>query len=96
MSIDGFERLYHDADARTEPVTVAVAGGDDPTVLEALRIAGDRGWVRPILVGPEPRIREHRRVERDRPRRLRHRARRGGRDRRGGRRRGPRPAMPGR
>lgn len=58
MPIDGFDRLFRDADARTEPVRVAAAGGDDPTVIEALRIAVDRGWVRPILVGPEERIRE--------------------------------------
>ena len=58
MPIDGFKRLYHDADQRPQPVAVAVAGGDDPTVLEAMRIACDSGWVRPILVGPEPRIRE--------------------------------------
>jgi len=57
MGLDGFYRLYHDADARSEPVSVAVAGGDDPTVLEAMRIACDSGWIRPILVGPEPRIR---------------------------------------
>jgi phosphate butyryltransferase len=57
MPLDGFDRLFRDADARTEPVGVAAAGGDDPTVLEALRIAADRGWVRPILVGPEERIR---------------------------------------
>jgi phosphate butyryltransferase len=57
MPLDGFDSLYRDADARTEPVKVAAAGGDDPTVLEALRIAADRGWVEPILVGPEPRIR---------------------------------------
>ncbi len=36
---------------------MAAAGGDDPTVLEALRVAADRGWVEPILVGPEPNIR---------------------------------------
>src|SRR5437899_6621893 len=53
MSLDGFDRLDQGADARTEPVSVAAAGGDDPTVLAALRIATDRGWVRPILVGPE-------------------------------------------
>ena len=58
MPIDGFKRLYHDADRRTAPTSVAVAGGDDPTVLEAMRIAADSGWVQPILVGPEPRIRE--------------------------------------
>jgi phosphate butyryltransferase len=57
MAIDGFKRLYHDADRRTVPASIAVAGGDDPTVLEAVRIASDSGWVHPILVGPEPRIR---------------------------------------
>src|SRR5262245_59004414 len=56
MPLDGFDRLRESADARTEPVSVAAAGGDDPTVLEALRIAGDRGWVRPILVGPGSRL----------------------------------------
>ena len=35
---------------------VAVAGGDDPTVLEALQIAVDRGWVRPIVFGQEDAI----------------------------------------
>ena len=58
MGIDGFKRLYHDSDQRAVPAAVAVAGGDDPTVLEAMRIACDCGWVQPILVGPEPRIRE--------------------------------------
>ncbi len=55
--LDGFDILFRDADARPEPVGVAVAGGDDRTVIEALRTAVDRGWVRPILVGPEERIR---------------------------------------
>ena len=58
MGIDGFTRLYHDADQRTSPVRLAVAGGDDPTVLEAMRIACDCGWAQPILVGPERTIRE--------------------------------------
>jgi phosphotransacetylase len=58
MSLDGFDRLFRDADARAEPIRIAAAGGDDPTVIEALRIAADRGWVRPVLVGPEERIRE--------------------------------------
>jgi phosphotransacetylase len=57
MPLDGFNRLYHDADQRMPRVSVAVAGADDPTVLEAMRIACDCGWVRPILVGPEPEIR---------------------------------------
>jgi phosphate butyryltransferase len=57
MGLDGFYRLYHDADARALPASVAVAGGDDPTVLEAMRVACDCGWARPILVGPDPHIR---------------------------------------
>ncbi len=57
MGLDGFKRLYHNADSRSGPAPVAVAGGDDPTVLEAMRIATDSGWVQPILVGPERRIR---------------------------------------
>jgi phosphate butyryltransferase len=56
MALDGFNRLYHDADARSNPVRLAVAGGDDPTVLGAMRIACDCGWVRPVLFGSEPAI----------------------------------------
>jgi phosphate butyryltransferase len=57
MPLAGFDQLCQDADARGEPVTVAVAGADDRTVLDALRTAGDRGWVSPILVGQEGAIR---------------------------------------
>jgi phosphotransacetylase len=56
MGLEGFESLFTGADARGERATIAVAGGDDPTVLEALRIAAGRGWVQPIIVGPESRI----------------------------------------
>ena len=56
MGIAGFETLFAGADARTEPATIAVAGGDDPTVLEAMTIAAQRRWVRSILVGPQSRI----------------------------------------
>jgi hypothetical protein len=28
MPLDGFDSLYRDADARTEPVKIAAAGGD--------------------------------------------------------------------
>jgi phosphotransacetylase len=35
------------------PLPVAVAGGADLTVLEALRTARDRNWVKPIVAGPE-------------------------------------------
>jgi phosphate butyryltransferase len=54
---DGFDDLQDQAGRRTEPARIAVAGGDDATVLQALEIATVRGWVRPIVVGPEPRIR---------------------------------------
>lgn len=57
MGLDGFKRLFDDADARVEPVTVAAAGGDDPTVLSAMSLARLRHWIQPILVGPESRIR---------------------------------------
>ena len=57
MPLASFDRLFRQADARPAPVAVAVAGGDDPTVLEALREARDRGWVAPTVVGPEAAIR---------------------------------------
>lgn len=57
MSLRGFDDLWREADARTEPVAVAAAGGHDPTVLEALSQAAARGWVAPRVVGPEALIR---------------------------------------
>jgi phosphate butyryltransferase len=57
MPLASFDRLYQLADALREPVPVAVAGGADPTVLEALRIACDRGWVAPRVAGPEADVR---------------------------------------
>lgn len=57
MSLHGFDRLYADADAAAPRVPVAAMGADDPTVLEALRAAADRGWVEPIAVGAEAAVR---------------------------------------
>ncbi len=57
MSLPGFGRLHQEADALRSPVPLAVAGGADPTVLEALRVATDRGWVEPIVVGSGAEIR---------------------------------------
>ncbi len=51
MPLLDFDQLHQDADAIPEPIPIAVAGGEDNTVLEALHIATQRGWVRPILVG---------------------------------------------
>jgi phosphotransacetylase len=55
--LPGFDDLRARADRRSEPARIAVAGGDDRTVLEALSHAIERGWVRPIVVGPEAEIR---------------------------------------
>jgi phosphotransacetylase len=57
MALDGFPRLISGADARRAPVPIAVAGGDDPTVLQALRVACDSGWIQPALFGPDAQIR---------------------------------------
>jgi phosphotransacetylase len=58
MPLKSFDQLYEDADRRRRPVAVAVAGGADHSVLEALRQACDRGWVQPLVAGPEAEIRE--------------------------------------
>lgn len=57
MSLIGFSELYADADTRRAAIPVAAAGAADPTVLEALRVAMDRGWVTPIVVGEARAIR---------------------------------------
>jgi phosphotransacetylase len=57
MSLPSFTALFRDADGQAKPVTVAAAGGDDASVIEALRNACDRGWVAPIVVGPVRAIR---------------------------------------
>jgi len=51
MSLAGFDQLYQQADARAERVPVAVVGGADRTVLEAVRLAADRGWITPLVFG---------------------------------------------
>ena len=58
MPLLGFDELYAAADALTQPVGVAAAGGADATVIQALSIAAHRGWVQPILTGDPTRIRE--------------------------------------
>jgi phosphotransacetylase len=57
MPLHSFDQLFREADARREPIPVAVAGGADGTVLEALRAAADRGWVRPLVAGREADVR---------------------------------------
>jgi phosphotransacetylase len=51
MALAGFDQLYQEADARAERVPVAVVGGADRTVLEAVRGAADRDWITPLLCG---------------------------------------------
>ncbi len=56
MPLRSFEELFRDADARRPAVPVVAAGATDPTVLEALRSACDRGWVAPVVAGREPDV----------------------------------------
>jgi phosphotransacetylase len=56
MPLRSFDQLFADADRLPQPVPVAVAGGADRTVLEALRTAADRGWVTPIVAGDAQEI----------------------------------------
>jgi phosphate butyryltransferase len=58
MSLPSFDDLYRQADARRDPLPLAVIGGAEATVLEALRAATDRGWVAPLAVGREQEIRQ--------------------------------------
>jgi phosphotransacetylase len=51
MPLAGWDQLFQEADRRRPGLPVAVAGGAERTVLEALRLACDRGWVRPIVAG---------------------------------------------
>ena len=57
MSLVGFDDLYRFADELPSPVPVVVAGGADPTVLQALLLARQRGWVAPVLTGSAEEIR---------------------------------------
>jgi phosphotransacetylase len=57
MPLPELAELFRQADGLPAPVPVAVAGGTEVTVLEALRTACDRGWVRPVLAGREADVR---------------------------------------
>jgi phosphotransacetylase len=58
MPLRSFDELYQRADGRGQAVPIAVAGGADATVLTALRIAAERGWVTPLVLGRESDIRQ--------------------------------------
>jgi phosphotransacetylase len=57
MPLPDFDDLFRQADARPSPFPVVAVGGAEPTVLQALRTACDRGWVTPILAGREAEMR---------------------------------------
>jgi phosphate butyryltransferase len=57
MPLCTFEKLLRQADSARQQVPVAAAGVADASVLEALRQACDRGWVRPLVLGCEGEIR---------------------------------------
>lgn len=58
MPLPTFAQLFAQADTAAPGIGIAAAGAADPTVLQALREATDRGWVRPILCGDEQAIRD--------------------------------------
>jgi phosphotransacetylase len=58
MAILSFDELFQRADASPQPVPIAVVGGADATVLQALRTACDRGWVRPLVAGSDIEMRQ--------------------------------------
>jgi phosphotransacetylase len=57
MTLPSFGQLHRQADGMKLQVPVAVVGAADRTVLTAIRVATDRGWVAPILMGSEAEIR---------------------------------------
>jgi phosphate butyryltransferase len=57
MTLPIFDQIHERADQLRSPVPVVVAGGSDPIVLEAFRVATDRGWIEPIVVGVELDVR---------------------------------------
>jgi phosphate butyryltransferase len=56
MPLPGFDGLLEAARARRKPLSVAVAGGADPTILEAVRVGCDEGWLAPVLFDRERNI----------------------------------------
>lgn len=57
MPLPMLAELQERANRRKQQVPVAVAGTDDLPLLRVLRVACDRGWVRPIVTGRADAIR---------------------------------------
>lgn len=51
MPLPSFDELFAAADAERVGARVVAVGGEDATVLTALRQACDRGWVQPLVTG---------------------------------------------
>ncbi|MES2791312.1 MAG: phosphate acyltransferase [Planctomycetota bacterium] len=58
MPLPAFDTLFAAADQRTKRIRVAAAGAADRTVLEAVSLAQQRGWIEPILIGNAEEIRQ--------------------------------------
>jgi phosphotransacetylase len=58
VSLLSFDQLYERADKVQQPVPIAVVGGADATVLQAVRTAAERGWVRPWIFGKARDVRQ--------------------------------------
>jgi len=66
MPLPGFTELAQRASHNQPRVGVAAAGGADVTVLQALALAAQRGWVRPLVTGdPDAIARAARQAEVD-------------------------------
>jgi phosphotransacetylase len=58
MPLAAIDQLYRSADLVAPRTPIAVVGADEPTVLQAVGQAVERGWITPILCGSKARIRE--------------------------------------
>lgn len=58
MPLPSFEVMFAHLDQFQPKVRVVAAGGADVTVLEAMFMAGQRGWIEPIVTGPAVKIEE--------------------------------------
>lgn len=58
MPLPAFEDLFAAADQRSRRIRVAAAGAADRTVLEAVSLAQQRGWIEPILIGSANEIKQ--------------------------------------
>ncbi|ADG67331.1 Phosphate butyryltransferase [Planctopirus limnophila DSM 3776] len=58
MPLPSFDVMFAYLDQLQPRMRVVAAGGADVTVLEAMSLASQRGWIEPVLTGPAPKIEE--------------------------------------